>query len=211
MPDKESATTDRRVRRTRRALQDAFVALVLEHGYDKVSIEDITVRADVARATFYAHYARKEELLTAVFTELLNDLATSLTYEEGPWTVVRTGLVAELYRHADEFRDLYRVCLSGAGDGRARDAYLEVVVQATLRNYEDRINALGLTPRVPVVLMARAVAGAHLALLQSWLGGGFDYSIDEMAALQLDLMVGGVAWGHGLALDELTFASEPKR
>jgi len=55
-------------------LKEAFIALVLERGYDQVSVEDITSRADVARATFYAHYARKEDLLTAVFSELVDDV-----------------------------------------------------------------------------------------------------------------------------------------
>ncbi|MGA2521581.1 MAG: helix-turn-helix domain-containing protein, partial [Acidimicrobiales bacterium] len=98
MPDPPD-TTDRRVRRTRRALRDAFVALVLERGYDRLTVEDITERADVARPTFYAHYAHKEDLLTSVFTELIADLAGRLAFEGGPWTVVRTNLVEELYRH----------------------------------------------------------------------------------------------------------------
>ena len=45
----------RRVARTRAAIEDAFVQLVLERGFDRVTVEDIAGRADLARATFYAH------------------------------------------------------------------------------------------------------------------------------------------------------------
>ena len=53
---------DRRVRRTRHALQHAMVDLVLEKGYERVSVADVTERADVGRSTFYAHYRDKEDL-----------------------------------------------------------------------------------------------------------------------------------------------------
>src|SRR5690606_12454565 len=54
---------DARVRRTRRRLQDALVALVLERGYEAVTIRDVAERADVGYATFFRHYASKEALL----------------------------------------------------------------------------------------------------------------------------------------------------
>src|ERR1700689_2620367 len=102
MPEHRPDDADRRVRRTERALREAFVALVNERGYDKISVEDITERADVARATFYAHYAGKDELLTSVFSELVNDVMAQLTLREGPWDVARTQMVEESYRHATE-------------------------------------------------------------------------------------------------------------
>jgi AcrR family transcriptional regulator len=207
VPD-ETGVTDRRVRRTRRALQEAFVALVLERGYDNLSIDDITSRADVARATFYAHYADKEDLLQAVFSALLEDLSKRLTFRTQSQTEVRTEVVEELYRHADEFRDLYRVCLSGAGNGRARDAYFDFLTKTAQRNFSDRIKTLGTTPRVPVIVMARASAGAHIALLQSWLGGEIDMPSEELASMGLHLLVAGFAWGHGISLATIQLASE---
>ena len=47
---------DPRVQRTRQMLQDAFFALMVERPCDDISIGDITKRAGVSRATFYAHY-----------------------------------------------------------------------------------------------------------------------------------------------------------
>ena len=208
VPD-PAEVTDRRARRTRRALRNAFVALVLEQGYDRLTVEDITQRADVARPTFYAHYAHKEDLLTSVFTELVDDLAGRLAFEGGPWTLVRPSLVEELYRHADEFRDLYRVCLSGAGEGRARDAYVAVVERAAERNYADRMATLGTTPRVPLEVMARAAAGIHVALLESWLAGRLAYTLEDLVQMQLALLVAGIGWGQGLGFDELQLPAPP--
>ncbi len=54
---------DRRVQRTRALLNDALMQLIREKGYDSVTIEDITERANLGRTTFYLHYQSKDDLL----------------------------------------------------------------------------------------------------------------------------------------------------
>jgi AcrR family transcriptional regulator len=196
--------TDRRVRRTERALRDALVTLVIERGYDKVSVEDIAERADVARATFYAHYAGKDELLTLVFTELVDDVMDRLTLREGPWDVARTRMVHESYRHAAELRDLYRACLSGAGDGRARDAYRSALINSVEVNFSERLRNLGNAPGVPLEVMSRVFAGAHMTLLIAWLDGELDYSADEMATMEVRTLLFGLGWAFGLSPDQMS-------
>lgn len=70
------ARLDPRVRRTRTAIQDAFEALLRERGYAAVAVHDITTRAEINRATFYAHYQGKSELFQHVvdvhFTAMLD-------------------------------------------------------------------------------------------------------------------------------------------
>ena len=46
---KSVRNSDRRVRRTRKLLHSAFLELVIEKGYDKITIQDILDRADVGR------------------------------------------------------------------------------------------------------------------------------------------------------------------
>jgi AcrR family transcriptional regulator len=181
------------VRRTERMLKEAFIALVLERGYDQVSVEDITSRADVARATFYAHYARKEDLMTSVFGELVDDVMGRLTLSVGPWDTMRTRMVEQSYRHADVLGDLYRVCLSRS-------------VEA---NFSDRSRGLGRAPLVPEAVMARVFAGAHIALLQSWLNGELDYPLEEMVLMEVQLLVLGTGWSHGLSPTELKIDTTP--
>jgi AcrR family transcriptional regulator len=54
---------DPRVKRTRNLIQQAFLALLAEKGFQSTTVQDITERAEVNRATFYAHYADKYALL----------------------------------------------------------------------------------------------------------------------------------------------------
>src|SRR6186713_3590542 len=61
---------DRRVARTRRALKDALTDLILEKGYESVTVQDVIDRADVGRSTFYAHFVDKDDLLMAILADL---------------------------------------------------------------------------------------------------------------------------------------------
>ncbi|TQK62610.1 TetR family transcriptional regulator [Brevibacillus sp. AG162] len=60
---------DPRVIRTRRLLQDAFASLIQEKDFESITVRDIAERATVNRATFYAHFVDKFELLEAKLTE----------------------------------------------------------------------------------------------------------------------------------------------
>src|SRR5688500_10603832 len=79
----EPPPTDRRVRKSRQAIREAFISLVLDKGFEAVTVEDIAERADIARATFYAHYSDKHELLTTLFDEITSEVTEQLTKVTG--------------------------------------------------------------------------------------------------------------------------------
>ena len=54
---------DPRVKRTRLLLEQSFMEIIQEKGFQAVTVQDITERAGVNRATFYAHFADKYALL----------------------------------------------------------------------------------------------------------------------------------------------------
>jgi AcrR family transcriptional regulator len=203
-PSRPGSRVQRRVARTKAAIEDAFVQLVLERGYDRVAVEDITDRADLARATFYAHYRNKEAVQFSVFSRLTEDLVQRIAGQGGPPDAVHRDAIAAAYRQAAEMPDLYRACLS---DARTRRAHLSALSRYAEQNFGDRLTALGQQPRVPVPVMARAFAGAHVAILEAWLAGELDGDIEELASMALDLLIYGAAWGHGFRLDELRYST----
>lgn len=60
---------DLRVIKTKRAIREAFIALVEEKGYRHVTVRDITQRAMINRNTFYLHYLDKEDLISSLMLE----------------------------------------------------------------------------------------------------------------------------------------------
>ncbi|WP_280451834.1 TetR/AcrR family transcriptional regulator [Nocardia cyriacigeorgica] len=48
-----------------------MIELMIERGYERVTVTDVIDRADVGRSTFYAHYRDKDDLLVVSCTEFL--------------------------------------------------------------------------------------------------------------------------------------------
>src|SRR5436190_13555719 len=61
----KARAVDRRVQRTRQLLHAALMSLIQEKGFESLSVQDIIDRANVGRATFYAHFDSKEDLLAS--------------------------------------------------------------------------------------------------------------------------------------------------
>ena len=79
---------DRRVKRTRNLLGNALLELVQEKKFEQITIQDITDRADLNRATFYLHYGSKEELLANSLEghfDALVEQITPLTLQKPIW------------------------------------------------------------------------------------------------------------------------------
>ena len=70
----QTQRVDRRVQRTRQLLNRALMELIVEKGYDSVTVQDIIDRANLGRSTFYAHYQDKDDLLFSGIDEVVHSL-----------------------------------------------------------------------------------------------------------------------------------------
>ena len=61
---------DRRQRKTREAIFTALIELLSRKEFGKITVGEIIERADVGRATFYAHFETKDELLKQLCEDL---------------------------------------------------------------------------------------------------------------------------------------------
>ncbi len=164
---------DRRVRRTRRALHEALISLVLDRGYERLTVQDILDRADVGRSTFYAHYRDKEALLTATF----DDMREQLEREAGDEAPLHPGRPAELiFSHAHRNRRVYQA-LCGRQGGQAVQRHLHRMVRDLLR---DAIAPAD--PALPVELVAEFHTSATLGLLLWWIDQDFAHGPEWLAA-----------------------------
>ncbi|SMD18952.1 TetR/AcrR family transcriptional regulator [Kibdelosporangium aridum] len=93
--------TDRRVHKTRDALRRALVELIVERGYDRVTVQDILDRADVGRSTFYTHFHGKDDLLLTGFENVKAEMAGT----QQPGDVLSP--LRAVFRHAGDNRELF--------------------------------------------------------------------------------------------------------
>ena len=91
--------TDRRIQRTYKILHEALVELILEKGYDKVTVQDVIDRANVGRSTFYSHFKDLEDLFLRGFDNLWSQFEAHFSEQASQTVDVRT--YAQIFIPAD--------------------------------------------------------------------------------------------------------------
>jgi AcrR family transcriptional regulator len=168
--------TDRRVRKTQQALSDALVALILEKGYDAITIKEITERADVAHATFYRHYRDKDELLRRKLEEVVGEIE-ALTRE--PTLQDAEGYL--IFKHAQENSSLYRILLGSQGTLQVRKWLKDRMAANTLRLCKQLFT--NQDTLIPPEVAAHHIAGSLLLLIEWWLDQEMPYPPHQMAKI----------------------------
>jgi AcrR family transcriptional regulator len=164
-PAVAEARPDRRVTKARRALKEALVALILERGFEAVTVQDIIDRADVGRSTFYAHFVDKYELLLEAFRDPGAPPPDMSRQRRGDppfaWTL-------EMFRHIESGRRLYRALLGRQGGAFARQEFERWIE----RSVRDELAWLGLIqgrdPR-QIDMVVAFVVSAFTGFLTWWL------------------------------------------
>lgn len=189
---------DRRIARTRGTLQHALTSLILEKGYEAITVEDICEAANVGRSTFYAHYTSKDDLKRRGLDEHLRELLTDRQREAlatpGDRRTRSLGFSLTMFEHARDHLQLYRALAGGRGGdvslGMIRQI-LSDLVRAELPATPDR-NSVGV---IPHDLVVQYVVGAYMAVLTWWLDRGAKPSPAEVDAMFRRLATDGIL-GH---------------
>lgn len=181
------AKLDRRARRSRRAVTGAMAELLRERPFDEITVQALIDRADIGRATFYAHFRDKLDVVDAVAAEVFEGLHG----EEGDDALsAETGglPLRGLFRHAAERSEQLRAMLAAPAAevfwAQSR-ATLAAVVEERLRSLPPRFDVhRGIPPEV----RAHFVAGAVEGTMRWWLAAGLPYPPERMAAMVADLL-----------------------
>jgi len=158
---RESESTDPRVARTTHALGQALIELIQERDFDDITVQQILDRAGVGRATFYAHFRNKTDVLHSSYEKLFVAFEKLLDQPSplGP----RLFPVAEFLTHVAEVRGvLSALRRSGQWDEmmNACTAYSAEIIQ---RRLEQKPGS-GLSPQ----LVARMLSGALVESMDWW-------------------------------------------
>jgi AcrR family transcriptional regulator len=183
---------DRRIVRTRMALHQALIELILEKRYDKITVQDIIDRADVGRSTFYAHFLDKEDLLLKGFALFSDELGSHLEMADPEHEEAEHVLHSLVFfQHANEHHELYKAMLEGGGAdvlmaaGRSHLTY-------NIEHHLYEVFADGETAVMPIPVITNFLAGAMLSVLMWWLDEGRPYSPEKINQMFQQLATAGV-------------------
>lgn len=179
---------DRRVRRTRRIIREALLALILEKPVEKVTTTELCARADINRNTFYAHYPTPEAVLHEVEDEMLAEMEELLgTATEGEG--VTEPILAHIAHRADTYRVLWR-----SPNSRLSERQIDLAMARVTSLWGDELPR----GRDEVELFLRFAISGNFAVVRAWLEDGCRQPVGELC----DMLDKFVAYGRrGLEAD----------
>jgi AcrR family transcriptional regulator len=171
----------------RRRLFEAAAAVFARVGYAEASAEAISREAGMSKATFYEHFANKEECILALFdeaaTEVMRGMAAAAdeggSYEDRIRANVASFL--EILTQYPDSAQTVLVELIGAGPRTAerRDAILDLFAEGLLRDNARMAERIG-APRFASKEDAFAIIGAVVELVSRQLRTGVPADVRQL-------------------------------
>lgn len=176
---------DRRIERTRGQLRRAMLELIESSDRASITVQEVTRRAGVNRATFYQHYRDKDELIEQAIDGVVDDVFNACT-------PILTGLdrfesetvhpsIIDAYTRIGEHPDLFRRLLAPGGESTFTRIFTQRAVDLALRALD--VQSIEEPPdSVPHEIRARASTAVFLSICNHWLETGCVQSAEELAA-----------------------------
>ena len=186
----QEETQDRRIKRTKMLLQNALVDLMLEKAVGKISVKELTQKADVNRSTFYLHYLDIYDMLEQMENEFVE---TIQGFFHDFFTPLPTSMPLTLFVNISEWleqdKEYYVKLLRGSASGyifeelesRIRDEFLTLLYLIFLDE-----ESLDLRTRVNFTV------SGPVGVLRMWVMEGGNISLVELSETIDDILNNGM-------------------
>ena len=169
----EEKKTDRRTLKTRKAICDALMGFLTEKELNKVTVQEISDKADINRATFYKHYLDVYDLYDKLEQDILIEWGMLvLKLQE-----LRTeDFFKKLVDYVDKNRLMFKMVFSEKAPGELRVKF-EKILEGLLQKIESE--KIGTTIKdIKLSYQTSYRAQGCIAVLSRWIFEGGDQSKD---------------------------------
>jgi AcrR family transcriptional regulator len=166
------------VTRSKEWIYKALISLLKKNAFRKISIEDITKKAGVARLTFYRNYESKEDILInqgrKVYEKLMADLELGIDEENVTYSSIK-----KIISVFNDYAELFEVLLENNLEYLIMQSF-EVEISHIL----NRIFGVDKEDKYKV----KFYEGALFAIAIEWIKNSREESIDELTNIIYNLI-----------------------
>jgi len=178
---------------TKQAIQSALIQQVEEVGFERVTVKNLALTAQINRGTFYLHYSDKYKVMEDLQQELLMELERYVKYVQ-PVDAFQTLKMGQLYQPfikvitcIKEHAPAYRMLLGEQG----RPSFTQKMKTIFGNHILDRLSVVREEVKDPEFqqYLQAFIASAILGVIQEWLEKGNDnLTVEEMVTMHFRLM-----------------------
>ena len=173
--------------RSKRLIRQAFLELLRERPFEKITVTDLVEKADVNRSTFYAHYPDVMGIIDEIESEIIEFTVKTLSEME----FVDFGENPEKYikymmKSLEENGELYRLLRNSNVATRQLEKVKDVIIEKTLeiiRRYDTK------TSYEEYVFIIHFLAGGMMEIYTQWICGDSGWTLNDVTEKMTKLVV----------------------
>ena len=165
--------------RSRRMIREAYMELLKEEDLSKITVTDIIKRADLNRATFYAHYPDVRGVTEEIENEIIEKMLEVLKeFQFTSFFRNPAPLLLKISRYLEEDTDFYRILVRANGSEIFMEK-LKKVFSDHMLNDSDIPESMRQSKMVE--LRVCYFAGGIVNLYKQWFRGDLNCTLNDIA------------------------------
>lgn len=165
--------------RSRRMIKQAFLSLIKEKDISKITVTELVERADLNRATFYAHYPDIYGVLEEYEDEAIQFMLSVLhEFEYNSFFQNPTPVLLKINRQLEEDLDFYRIMIAS----KASDSFLEKLKNIFVEYMsQDESVPAHIRSSVQFEMRLHFFAGGIINMYKQWFSGRLKGSLNDIS------------------------------
>ena len=170
-------TEERRVRKTKRAIRNAFAALLAEKEIDEITVKDIADRADINRKTFYNHYRGVYQVMDEIENSIVKDFDLMLIETRAQIDLRNPGPIYEKLKQLLQTDiEFYGNLLCMSSNNSLREKLFFVLKEHALATMQPVLSL----PQQELDIAIHFILSGLISVFQHWFQSGQPLSLDEL-------------------------------
>lgn len=185
-----NSTEERRVRKTKRAIRNAFAALLAEKDVNEITVKDIAEHADINRKTFYNHYRGVYQVMDEIENSIVDDFDRMLIEAREQIDLSDlTPIYEKLKQLLQTDIDFYGCLLCMNGNNSLKEKLFSVLKEHALASMQPRLSL----PQQELDIGIHFTLSGLISVFQHWFQSDRTLSLDELNKVVSRLSYYGVS------------------
>ncbi|WP_436876072.1 TetR/AcrR family transcriptional regulator [Mammaliicoccus sciuri] len=176
---------DRRVRKSKRAIKQAFIQLLKENNLDRITIQQISDLADVNRGTFYLNYEDKYALLDEMENEQIEKIKGFVDIRKMDLSTKNSDrfiedfvnkIIKNVITHIEHNIEFYQVILNLERKSQIEEQLADIVRSNIKHLIGNKDNVFG----IPENYYLSYVVGSMMSMIKYWVSDENRVSVEEL-------------------------------
>ena len=195
------ANTDIRVIRTKKAIESAFIEILSEKSFSKITIEEICKKANVNRMSFYNHYEDKYDLLNVIINNVketligkfLAEVGADFTEEKVVSVLLET--TEQIIDYGTKYTNFIYLLINEEDNSLAQYIIFKSLESSTLDLLIKLKDYYNLDDHL-LPLLASYITGGGTSMVLSWIKNKENYTRNDLTNLMKDLIESAIIILH---------------